>query len=490
MSKKNLDKLFQEKLNNFSELPDDKVWQAIETSLDKKKKRRLIVPIWWKLGGVAAVLLLGFFIYNSFQNEQTSINTSVSTKGDSNIKNSEKNQEIVPSKNTFEKAVAPNKNEVVIEEHQIIKGAESSSKAQNTSPSNNANNSLNSAVSLAQSKAAPKNTIDQENNVTTKLTPSSIPHNGNNVVVAAEKEKNKTSLSSEINTLEEESVLVQNEEKNTNSSTDTTKKSIYDVIAEKESKETLAENQSGRWSAGPSIAPVYYDAMGQGSPVHSIFVPNAKSGDINLSYGLSVAYEVNKKLSIRSGIHKVDYGYNTDDIEFSSSLNPAADTRIANIDFALTASNLIVSSTTNNAIQALNQNPFLNTSEISATTPNRNGSMQQQLGYIEVPVELKYALIDKRIGFNVIGGVSSLFLVDNSISLSSGNLTTNVGEANNVNAVNFSTNVGFGINYKFSPKIKFNVEPMFKYQLNTFSETEGTFQPFSVGVYSGLTFKF
>ena len=116
--------------------------------------------------------------------------------------------------------------------------------------------------------------------------------------------------------------------------------------------------------------------------------------------------------------------------------------------------------------------------------------MSQQFGYLELPIEVNYALIDKKFGVNIIGGVSSLFLIDNAVSLTAGELTTEIGEANNINDLNFSANMGLGFNYKFSPKISFNLEPIFKYQLNTFSEVDGTFLPYSIGVYSGLSFKF
>jgi len=270
------------------------------------------------------------------------------------------------------------------------------------------------------------------------------------------------------------------------------KKSIFDEIAAQEEDEAIAENVGSKWSAGPSIAPVYFDAMGEGSPIHSIFVPNSKSGDVNLSYGLSVAYEVSKKLSIRSGVHKVDYGYRTNDVEFSSSIENATSSQIDNIDYTVISKNLVVSSKASTRVEALNQNPFLDTtpSDVSTASFTQDGVMDQQFGYLEVPIELNYALVDKRFGINLIGGVSSLFLVDNSISLSSGELTTDLGEANNINSVNFSANAGFGLNYKVTPKVQLNVEPVFKYQLNTFSETDGTFNPFTVGVYSGLSFKF
>ena len=122
--------------------------------------------------------------------------------------------------------------------------------------------------------------------------------------------------------------------------------------------------------------------------------------------------------------------------------------------------------------------------------PVLDGKMVQQLGYIEVPLEVNYALVDQKFGVDLIGGLSSLFLVDNAVLLESRELVTEMGEANNVNSMNFSANVGMGLNYKFSPKLQFNLEPMFKYQLNTFSKTAGNFHPFSVGVYSGVSFRF
>jgi hypothetical protein len=128
--------------------------------------------------------------------------------------------------------------------------------------------------------------------------------------------------------------------------------------------------------------------------------------------------------------------------------------------------------------------------DVTGKNPTRLGTMGQQMGYLEVPLELNYALLNRKFGVNIIGGVSSLFLTDNSVVLESSGQTTEFGEANNINSVNFSTNLGLGLDYKFTPKLKFNVEPVFKYQLNTFSNTSGNFNPYSLGVYSGFTFKF
>lgn len=267
----------------------------------------------------------------------------------------------------------------------------------------------------------------------------------------------------------------------------TAKKSIFEEIEnqEEQREEKVANN---RWSAGPNVAPVYFNALGEGSPVNSIFSPNAKSGNVNMSYGVSVAYAVTKKLTIRSGINKVDYGYDTEDVAFSSSSALAStNSQLSTIDYAETSNTLTISS---KVVASDKFSTISSALDVTAKSPTREGFMSQQFGYIELPVELNYALIDKKFGVNLIGGVSSLFLIDNAVSLTSGELTTEIGEANNINDLNFSANMGLGINYNFSQKVRFNVEPIFKYQLNTFSNVNGTFRPYSVGVYSGLTFQF
>ncbi|MGB6152235.1 MAG: hypothetical protein WBG48_09600, partial [Pricia sp.] len=263
------------------------------------------------------------------------------------------------------------------------------------------------------------------------------------------------------------------------------KKSIFEALEAQNEEEEVAEASESRWSAGPNVAPVYFDAMGEGSPIDPGFSPNAKSGSANMSYGVSIAYAVTKKLSVRSGIHKTEYGYNTNDVGFSPTLAASTNGKLQNIDYVGGAENLTLNSSVSDAAS-----PESVASEFNSLNATRDGNVSQQFGYLEIPIELDYALLDNRFGVNLIGGISSLFLVNNSVTLSSDALTTEIGEASNLNSVNFSTNVGFGVNYKLTPKIKLNIEPVFKYQLNTFSNVSGNFRPFSIGVYSGLNFKF
>ena len=60
-------------------------------------------------------------------------------------------------------------------------------------------------------------------------------------------------------------------------------------------------------------------------------------------------------------------------------------------------------------------------------------------------------------------------------------LRTLIGEANNINDISFSANFGIGVDYKFSEKFKFNLEPTFKYQINAYNDTFGDFKPYIFG---------
>ncbi|MFS4466313.1 hypothetical protein [Maribacter sp. 2210JD10-5] len=533
MGKKNIDELFQEKFLDFNEVPDERVWNSIEASLNGKKKKR-VVPLWWKIGGIAAVLILGFFLINPFGQEITSPTDSTITdtnKKEEQLQQTEQDtsKEVLLDKNTTkETQIATentedqnqdtilkkkNDNFVTTENKASKKDSSNGTKENKLIPDNTLKEDFNQKEGVAQHAESQKRDSVQNDKKKTLDFKNSLPLNEAVVVSNANAKKNEKNSEPNINPTNNSNNVVDLKENPANNTIETAvaentaseekkeeetviavtddskKKSIYDEIEkEQEDEETIAENTGNRWSAGPSIAPVYYNAIGEGSPVHSIFVPNEKSGNVNLSYGLSVAYELTSKLTVRSGIHKVDYGYDTNDVAFSSSVVASTNGQIDNIDYRTTARNLVVTSKTGGAPSA--DVEAFNALDASAPDPTIDGVMSQQLGYLEVPVELNYALIDKKFGVNIIGGVSSLFLVNNTIALTSGNLTTEIGEANNVNDVNFSTNVGLGLNYKFSPKLQLNVEPIFKYQLNAFSEADGTFRPYSIGIYSGLSFKF
>ena len=489
MNENNLDRLFREKLTDFQELPDEKVWRSIEVSLEKKKQSRQILPIWWRVAGIAAVLAILFFAIDPFTTAdlQNPTVTDIENKATDKINALEKSDSI---KDTFaeptgitstekeevlEPLIAPGKINQGIANQNPSEGLAAKGNKNDTQPSTK-NTEIAAFVPMEDNRSL----LDTDQ----ILADSSLKTNDTTTIkegfpTIAEKNIADNGIIPE----KEDSQIPIGIDENSN------KKSILDEIEKEGEAVKIAEATGGKWSAGPSIAPVYFDAIGKGSPINSMLASNPKSGNVTLSYGINVAYEVSKKVSIRSGIHKVDFGYNTNEVSFTSSFNAASVGQLKNIDYNTTAQSILIEGMGNlNAIPRPNNPSSAN--DVMAKSPGRTGTMGQQFGYLEVPLEINYSLLDRKFGIDLIGGLSSLFLTDNSVVLQSSGKTTELGEANNINSVNFSTNVGLGLNYKFSSKLKLNVEPVFKYQLNTFNDISGDFNPYSLGVYSGFSFKF
>ncbi len=537
MDKKNLDELFRAKFKTFREVPDEKVWTAIENSLDKKRKKR-IIPLWWQLGGVAAVLTVALFTFYTLKDSgdetpvisNTEKTNSNDTKQDGLDADSKKDvKEALQLPEVTEDAVVnssgdtdlKNTDKYPASEFDGVSGSEKSSGIDKSKKQEDALQILeaNKDAPLANigKEGANKNTDKDSDPKTDKDSFQNKLPNTNVADTDATSPKDKSTKDSGTRS-PEKTQLARNEldsnreiadrvavQGNPNiiseksdramaqtdqigkdgTRTDGNKKSIFEALEEQAEDEKIVEEPSSRWSAGPNVAPVYFNAMGEGSPIDPGFSPNAKSGSTNLSYGVSIAYAVTEKLSVRSGIHKAEYGYNTNNIGFSPTLAASTNGRLQNINFAGGPGNLAEISPNSNLDSPNDLAP-----EFSSLNSARDGTIAQSFGYLEVPLELDYALIDRRFGVNLVGGISSLFLIDNSVTLNSGELTTEIGEARNLNDLNFSTNIGFGVNYKFTPKVQLNIEPVFKYQLNTFSNVSGDFRPFSIGVYSGLNFKF
>ena len=109
--------------------------------------------------------------------------------------------------------------------------------------------------------------------------------------------------------------------------------------------------------------------------------------------------------------------------------------------------------------------------------------------HLEIPLELEYFLVDKQVGISLIAGASTFFLQENEVTLNSANFNGSLGPANNLNQVSFSANLGIGFRYRLFSQFEFDLNPIFKYQLNTYEDVINL-KPYHFGIYSGLRFEF
>ncbi|MEZ2413783.1 outer membrane beta-barrel protein [Muriicola sp. E247] len=500
MKKKNIEKVFREKLQDYSQIPEEVVWENISASLDSKQKKRRILPIWWQLGGAAALLIVALFVFLPGTDSEPDAE-EVITNTESNIRA----QEAEPESNSSSDTELTGSDNFDNPDKAIVVSSDKSTGETTKQQADSQGKGVMQGIDINNSSRANEkrelSAIRKNNSTLIAKTQKEKELMGSESVVVSDdpdtyqsNEDQATEISGvkkgELQGQEKDSFVSntggekEKDEVKAEELNEDKKQSILEAIAQQEEEitEDISEN---RWEFGPRIAPVFFSSLAQGSPIHSSFRDNAKSGNVNMSYGLNVSYELGKKIKIRSGIHKVDFGYDTKDVTFSSSLNANTNGIINNIDYSLSSRNLVVRSNTRSG-----KLPTENAEDVAGPDPALNGKMVQEFGYLEVPLELSYEILDNKFGLNLIGGLSSLFLVNNSVTLEADGILTEMGEANNLNDLNLSTNFGVGVSYRFNDKLQLNLEPMFKYQLNTFSETSGNFQPFSMGVYSGLNFRF
>ena len=258
------------------------------------------------------------------------------------------------------------------------------------------------------------------------------------------------------------------------------KKSLLDAIKANE-EAVVADASKKNFEVSTHAAPIYYGNFGKGNFLDPRFNSNSSEGEITYSYGVNIAYVLSDKLKIRSGVSKVNMSYNTNGISHQAVVG---NTPIAGVDLKVMSENPQAKAFDPVAVRR----PFSNSNRSSVGTL-LPGSLNQEMAFIEIPVELEYNLIDNRFELNVIGGASTLFLDENRVSVNAGDITA-TGRANNLNQISFSTNIGLGLDYNLSDKFKLNMEPILKYQLNTFSDGNLNSQPFYLGIYSGFSFRF
>ncbi|WP_456438124.1 hypothetical protein [Psychroserpens sp.] len=572
--KKNIDKLFKEQFKDFEIAPKDYVWENIEEKLheDKRKKRR-IIPIWWRFAGIAAGLVLLFTVANQVFNasdtngiskdiivDETNTNDNSKSQDVINpleLKNSTKEligndipEHIVDTNsktsNDEESTIHKNKSNINTSGANVdpvIASDDSNREKRKESTQNSSTTNTNDYKKLQEEKRNPilnpltkdavvntinastktnqntQNTIKDKSEIdkllksnktntkstvadvnTTKTSSKTNQDTQNTIKDKSEIDKllksTKTDTKStvaDVITNSKDPLDKENPETGNNSTEDSQNKeekeedanAIENAIAEAEDTDEKEEEEEklNRWSVSPNVAPVYYSSLGEGSPLDNQFVENTKEPEINMSYGINGSYAISKKFKIRAGINKVQLGYKTNDVLIFENTNPvaSANRQIANVN--------LIDSMSQHSIYSARNFKFDNAPATLFT--KEQGSLDQQLGFIEVPIEIEYSIIERKLGLNLIGGFSTLFLSENDVYavLNNGD-RTRLGEASNVKDLSYTANFGIGIDYNFSKQFQFNLDPTFKYQLNTFNNTSGDFKPFFIGVYTGLSFKF
>jgi hypothetical protein len=219
-----------------------------------------------------------------------------------------------------------------------------------------------------------------------------------------------------------------------------------------------------------------------------------------LSYtgGVALSYKINKRFSIQSGLYYSSFGQELTGISTYGGFQKYDYTKGDHNFEVLTSSGTVYTNNTDVfLLDPVSPDKIITryTNDVfdpaKANLQYLDNSLTQNFSYLELPLVLRYKIMDKAIDFNIIGGFASNLLVSNSVYATLNEGKYPVGKTEGMNLITFSSSVGMGMEYSLSKKLSLNLEPTLRYYLNPFNEISGIkIHPYSFGIFSGLSYKF
>ncbi len=255
------------------------------------------------------------------------------------------------------------------------------------------------------------------------------------------------------------------------------------------------ETMGQRFMVGASLSP----AMGlspSGQDMKLSDLMNGERSKPTYTTGLTFGYKISDRLTIHSGIGLASMGQTITGVDVFAGLSDFYSVKSNYLYSVETASGVILAGNTdlyladnNDRVSSLVQGNMADPSKYPLKQVGDD--IQQVFRYLELPLMLRYKVIDRKVGLNLSGGLAYGFLVDNSAYTGEGSDMVRVGHTEGMNSHNLSSQLGLGMEYNITSNISFNLEPVFKYYVTPLSNISGPlYKPYSLGFWSGFFFRF
>jgi hypothetical protein len=461
----NMDKLFREKLAGFSEEPPAFVWDNIQANLSGMRRKKRMV--WYSWSAVAALLLLAF-IAGWYLNESA----------DRAIPQVTETEKISPvEKNNIEEKIAS------VPEKEDLPGDPESSETGRFLADATEKESL---PQMSEEKIAGTKMMEENRMLTFSslslikpIEPDEVQLAGRDQVYVPAK-KHYPKPAEEIFSWEQR------------------------VIRENAQQFSSAAKENRGWKLGMNVSPGYssYSAK-HGSVYASNMTYEANDGNANLSGGVSVQYKTGKRISIESGVYYAQNGQQTGSspqlfgsrAQMDYSFAPA-NKNYFNTIVSLAGSRMAMNSTAgiiefNGVPRGAEIAANLESAGLYGNSLLTSGELEQVFDFVEIPLYLRYLLINRKIDVELVGGVNAGLVVGNNAYIDNEYGVQNIGKTSDISTVNVSGTVGVGLNYALGKNLSVAVEPRLNYYLNSINRNpEVDFRPYRVGVYTGLYYEF
>ena len=470
----NTDKAFREKLENHSVEPPVHVWDGVQGELAGLRRKKRIA--FFSRVAAAAVILLAFLAGWYFN---------------------EKSNEIIPESVQSE----------VTQQEPGDKGESGFSDEEQTEPQK-----IDSASSSKEMLANAEVRDNKENSTQTNKSTFTAENSNNNSDLQKENVVSVPRFSlTKLDAIENAKIA---QEKETDWEETTIKQDFpavneFDrelIAANIRTDENVSITESG-WKMGVNFSPGYasHTSNHTGEYARNMTYQTSE-GNANVTGGISVQYKTGKRWSVESGVYYAQNGQKSGNSQnvFASSAERQGDFELASAagDYYFNtavkvAENQMAMNSTAGIIEfdhvpqgtVLAANP-----EESAAFSNTlltNGEFNQVFEFVEIPLYLRYLLIDSRFDVELIGGVNAGVVVGNNAFMENEYGLQNVGKTQDISSVNMSGTLGIGMNYALGKRISLAVEPRVNYFLNSINKNPDVdYRPYRIGVHTGLYYEF
>ena len=465
-----MDNMFREKFEDFSVEPPAHVWNNIQEQMVSRRRKKRMAYIGWI--SAAAVVVFAFIAGWMLNDSPIRI------------------AETVVEQQTQQVQATPETSET--ETVQAMEPASMDKQLQQTASKVNEER----AFSAAENKfVAEVETISKEKPALT----NSERHTGNYELLDERTEVIFASQQNMLAEIRKEDAAVQ--------ATEILPENDRVLIAENIQRLNNNNEKDNAWILGAHVSPGYSAHSSSYSSDYSQNMNEVQNGGVsNVGGGISIQYKTGKRLSIESGVY---YAQNSQSAGTSNSLfsapmydyapdmNLSADAPSYANNVSVTRDGIVMNSTAGVVkMKGMPAGAEINAkteslSDSYATTMVSDGEFSQVFDFIEIPVYLRYKLLDHKFGIDLMGGLSAGMIVGNNAYMENDYGRQNIGSTEDISSVNISGTLGLGFNYDLGRHFSLAMEPRINYFLNSINTNPDIdYKPYRFGWFTGVYYTF
>lgn len=464
-NERNMDKAFREKLDGYNAEPPAHLWDGIQGQMAAQRRGKRMAYYSW--AAVAALLVLAFLAGWYFNSDTTMQSAGEMTESETTPMNESLSEK---TEDSGIRQMEPLKNKNVEPATQLADASQNKTTERST---------VNAYTTTPVSFSEKENMTKSSSPAVWKLL--------DKIEARIQKKTEKSPVQLRQKTTEP-SRLSDSERK---------------LIAANASYNRENKVQENGWKMGVNVAPGYASySSGHSENYAQDMAYSASEGSGNVGAGFSVQYQTGKRWSVESGVHYAKSGQKSQNSYelFARSNSAGFGNFYSDLAYApaksLSAGQVAMNSTA--GVIALDKLPpgteVVASPESETSFSNSllsRGEFSQVFDFIEIPLYLRYKIIDSKVDVDVLGGVNAGLVVGNNAFLDNEYGIQNIGKTEDVSVLNMSGTIGVGVNYALGKHFSLAVEPRFNYYLNSINQNpEVDFRPYRIGVYTGLYYDF